>query len=95
MNTNQVQIRIIIATLSGLAFVCVTCICVLSYLEKAIPPELNTLAGTLSAGLLGMLVKTSPTETTKSPARVEVVNPPSDPVQTEEANPWASGNPTN
>lgn len=65
MPTNKTVITIIIATLAGCAGLCVFSICFLSYRAIQIPPELNTLAGGLVGALTAMLVKTSPSETTK------------------------------
>ncbi len=71
-----------------MALTCVFSVCVLAFYHVEIPPELNTLTGGLVGALTAMLVKTSPTETVKpapdSPTPVTVVNPPSDPVPTEE-----------
>jgi len=81
-------------TIAVMAFSCVVSICTLAFYAIQIPPELNTLAGGLVGALTAMLVKTSPTETLKAPPApptlpngatpVTVVNPPSDPVPTEE-----------
>lgn len=90
--TNQTAISIITFTIALMALLCVGTVCLLSYLGVQVPPELNTLTGGLVGALTAMLVKTSPTETMKQPpsptptdpAPVKVVNPPSDPVHTEE-----------
>lgn len=92
MPTNKIVINIIIATLAGCAALCVFAVCLLSYLGIQIPPELNTLTGGLVGALTAMLVKTSPSETTKqpptdTPAPVEVVNTPNEPVPTIEKKP--------
>lgn len=91
--TNKGQIYIIVCAIAILAVICVVTVCVLSYLQIKVPPELNTLTGGLVGYLAAMLVKTSPTETLKSPPAapvvpngastpVTVVNPPSAPVPT-------------
>lgn len=97
--TNRSTIILITTAVAIMAFSCVVTICTLAYFGIAIPPELNTLAGTLSGGLAGMLVKTAPTETTKQPPpsqppfthsgkppEVVVVNKPDKPVPTTEEN---------
>jgi len=66
MPTNKTVINIIIATLAGCAALCVFSVCLLSYQGIQIPPELNTLTGGLVGALTAMLVKTSPSETTKT-----------------------------
>jgi small neutral amino acid transporter SnatA (MarC family) len=84
--TNQTAITVITSTIAIMAISCVISICCLAFFGIPIPPELNTLAGGLVGALTAMLVKTSPTETIKSsPAEVQVVNPPTDPVPTVEA----------
>jgi hypothetical protein len=88
-STNQTAITMITGTIAIMALLCVVTICVLSYLGVTVPPELNTLTGGLCGALTAMLVKTTPTETPKTPnpdapAPVTVVNPPSDPVPTTE-----------
>jgi hypothetical protein len=65
---NKSEIKVIIRTLAGLAIICVLAECVLSYLGKQIPPELNTLTGGLVGSLTAMLVKTSPTQTSTASA---------------------------
>jgi hypothetical protein len=64
---NKGEIKVIIRTLAGLAIICVLAECVLSYLGKQIPPELNTLTGGLVGSLTAMLVKTSPTQASVTP----------------------------
>jgi hypothetical protein len=85
--TNKTAITIIITTLAGCAGLCVLSICILAYMAIQIPPELNTLTGGLVGALSAMLAKTSPAETTAQPngGPTPVVNPPSEPVPTEEA----------
>jgi hypothetical protein len=89
-STNQTAITVITSTIAIMALLCVITICVLSYLGTKVPPELNTLTGGLCGALTAMLVKTSPTETPSSPkldappTPVQVVNPPTSPVPTEE-----------
>ena len=87
--TNQTAITVITSAIAIMAVSCVGSVCVLAFYGVLIPPELNTLAGGLVGALTAMLVKTSPTETTKpsppdSPTPVQVVNPPNDPVPTTE-----------
>ena len=91
IQTNKTTITVITTTVALMAFVCVGSICALAYWGIQIPPELNTLTGTLCGGLTGMLVKTAPTETSRqAPATgvqsgvtpVQVVNEPKDPVPT-------------
>jgi hypothetical protein len=95
MPTNKTVITVIISTIAGSAAMCVLSICLLSYWQLQIPPELNTLTGGLVGALTAMLVKTSPTETTKAPdggtppangvaTPVTVENTPSNPVPTAE-----------
>ncbi len=95
--TNKGQIYVIVCSIAILAVICVGTICVLSYLEIKVPPELNTITGGLVGYLASMLTKTTPTETTKQPlppsppptngvTDVKVVNPPTDPVPTKEEN---------
>lgn len=67
MPTNTTVISVITSTIAVMAFLCVLAICILAYLGQKIPPELNTLAGGLVGSLGSMLVKTSPTETIKTP----------------------------
>jgi hypothetical protein len=75
---NQGEIKVIIRTIATLAFLCVSSICVLAYLDKQVPPELNTLTGGLVAALTAMLVKTTPTSSKPQ----EVTNPPDKPIET-------------
>ncbi len=89
MTNNQTAITMITGTIAIMALCCVVTICVLSYLGVKVPPELNTLTGGLCGALTAMLVKTTPTETAKTPtldapAPVTVMNPASDPVPTTE-----------
>ncbi len=94
--TNKGQIYVIVCSIAILAVICVGTICVLSYLEIKVPPELNTITGGLVGYLASMLTKTTPTETTKQPlptaptpngvTPVQVVNQPTDPVPTKEEN---------
>ncbi len=94
MNDNKSAITLITTAVAVLAIVCVGTICYLSFRAIKIPPELNTLAGTLAGNLIAMLVKTSPTGGTPSPSPtsipvsstvptpVVVTNETSDPVPT-------------
>ncbi len=66
MPNNKGAIMLIISTIAFAALLCVSSICVLAYFGKQIPPELNTLTGGLVGAISTMLVKTSPTETTKT-----------------------------
>ncbi len=93
MPTNKASIAVIVTTIAVMAFICVGTICYLSFKGIQIPPELNTLTATLTGALGGMLVKTTPTETTKQPlppgggggpSEVHVINKPDDPVPTTE-----------
>ncbi len=93
IQTNKTTITVITSTVAVMAFVCVVSICALAYYAIQIPPELNTLTGTLCGGLTGMLVKTSPTEATRQPpvmgvhsgaTPVQVMNEPTEPVPTTE-----------
>jgi hypothetical protein len=96
MTTNQTPINVVTMTVAFLAAICVWTICWLAYKGIQIPPELNTLTGTLCGYLTGALTKTTPTEITRQP----LPNPPTtsdnplpvrpvtsiaDPVHTEEA----------
>ncbi len=94
--TNQFPISVITTTAAFLAAMCVWTICWLAYKGIQIPPELNTLTGTLCGYLTGTLTKTTPTETTRqpppalstsfdNPAPVKVISTEKDPVHTEEA----------
>ena len=65
MPTNKTVISVITTTVALMTFGCVITVCLLAYCGIMIPPELNTLTGTLCGALTGMLVKTTPTETTK------------------------------
>lgn len=96
MPTNRLTIGLIVGTISLLATIAVSTIAFCSFKGIEIPPELNTLAGGLVGALGSMLVKTSPSEGTKSasptpngdePTEVKVVNEPADPVKTEEIKP--------
>lgn len=102
LSTNKSVITVITTTIAILAFSSVGTICVCAYFGIVIPPELNTLAGGLVASLATMLVKTSPSEATKSvnptapapgtpgggpPAEVKVINKSGSPVPTTEEKP--------
>lgn len=99
MQTNKSTITVVTFAVAFLAASCVWMICFLSYHGIPIPPELNTLAGTLCGYLTGVLSKTSPTETTKTqvgqppnngvptPTPVEVVNLKTDPVNITDVDP--------
>lgn len=82
MPTNQSTISVVTITVAILAAFCVSTICFLSYRSIQIPPELNTLTGTLCGYLTGVLSKTTPTEVTKVTTPVTVANSPTDPVPT-------------
>lgn len=94
MQTNKSTITVVTFAVAFLAASCVWMICFLSYHGIPIPPELNTLAGTLCGYLTGVLSKTSPTETTKTqsdvppksnePIPVTVENTQSEPVPVEQ-----------
>jgi hypothetical protein len=93
--TNQTPINVVTMTVAFLAAICVWTICWLAYKGIQIPPELNTLTGTLCCYLTGALTKTTPTETTRQPVLippttdnplpVRPVTSVQDPVHTEEA----------
>jgi len=84
--TNRSTISVVTITVAILAALCVSTICWMSNNRVEIPPELNTLTGTLCGYLTGVLSKTEPTETTKQaiqiPSQVHVTNKPDDPVPT-------------
>jgi hypothetical protein len=88
MNDNKSTISVITTTVATSAFACIITVCVLAYMGKQIPPELNTLTGGLVGSLVSMLVKTSPTQSTTvppitpstEPVKTEIVNPPESPV---------------
>jgi hypothetical protein len=91
MQTNSKVIAIVISALAVMAVMCVSTICVLSYLSIEVGPELNTLAGGLVGALTAMLVKTSPTESVRQitptgvlsgSTPVTVVNEETNPVPT-------------
>lgn len=75
MPTNKAAISWITRTLAVMAALCVFTVCLLSFMNVQIPPELNTLAGGLVGTLGAMLVKTTPTETGTAP----IDSPPEDP----------------
>lgn len=81
--TNKQAIDWITRTIAVLGFVCVITVCVLSFVGKQIPPELNTLTGGLVGSLASMLVKTTPTEDKGKVQDVQVINEKKDPVPTE------------
>lgn len=83
MPTNRSAIDWITRTLAVLGFICVITVCVLAAMGKQIPPELNTLTGSLVGSLASMLVKTTPTEDKSKVQDVQVVNEKKDPVPTE------------
>lgn len=64
--SNKPTINWVTRTQCIIGFLFAAAICVLAYLEKAIPPELNTLAGIVIGGLLSMLTKSTPTPSTPS-----------------------------
>lgn len=88
MNTNRQTIAIVTTTVAFLAAGCVWTICWMSWKTIQIPPELNTLTGTLCGYLTGALTKTTPSEATKhpepngQPIPVQVENKSTDPVPT-------------
>ncbi len=59
--TNKQSIDWITRTIAILAAVAVITVCILAYMGKQIPPELNTLTGGLIGSLGSLLAKTSPT----------------------------------
>lgn len=83
MPTNRSAIDWITRTLAFLGACCVVTVCILAYMGKQIPPELNTLTGGLVGSLASMLVKTTPTEDKSKIQEVQVVNEKKDPVPTE------------
>lgn len=83
MPTNQGAIDWITRTIAVLGFICVFTVCLLAFLGKQIPPELNTLTGGLVGSLASMLVKTTATEDKTKVQDVQVVNERKDPVPTE------------
>jgi hypothetical protein len=93
--TNQTPINVVTMTVAFLAAICVWTICWLAYKGIQIPPELNTLTGTLCGYLTGALTKTTPTETQRqpiplspsvdNPIPVKPITSVADPVHTEEA----------
>lgn len=68
MPTNKGTIYIIVVTIAFLASLCVTTTCWLAYIGKDAPQAFSLLTGGLLGSLTGMLVKTSPTQTTTSVA---------------------------
>lgn len=62
--SNKPTINWVTRTLCTLGFVLGMAIAVLAYFEKAIPSELNSLAGIVIGGLLSMLTKSTPTAST-------------------------------
>ncbi len=93
--TNKTTITVITTTVAVMAFLCVLSVCVLSYYSIEISKDLGLITTGLVGALTGMLVKTSPTESTRqtaplpvpsggSPTPVQVVNEPTDPVPTTE-----------
>ena len=72
--TNKTVITVITTTIAILAFLSVTTICVLAYLQVKIPAELNSLAIGSFGALTGMLVKTSPTESTRQITALDVTS---------------------
>lgn len=79
---NSGEIKVIIRTLAVLAFLCVSAVCVLSYFQLKIPPELNTLTAGLVGSLGAMLVKTAPTpsSTLTEPIPTKIEQPSGQPV---------------
>lgn len=91
--TNKGQIYIIVCTIVFLALMCVATVCYMCYVAKEPSQGMWLLTGGLVGSLTSMLVKTTPTETTKQPLptppndippEVTVVNKPDDPVPTTE-----------
>jgi len=98
--TNKGQIYIIVCTIVFLSACCVLTNCYLSLSGKEPPQAFTLLTGGLVGALTSMLVKTTPTETTKAPpqqpnpppplppsnepTKVVVENQPDDPVPTTE-----------
>lgn len=86
-DTNKSTINVVTITVAILAALCVATICWMSDNNVKIPPELNTLTGTLCGYLTGVLSKTAPTQTTQAvpvpiTSQVHVTNKPGDPVPT-------------
>lgn len=77
-NSNQFTIHVVSLTIAVLAVMSVSSICILSYYQLPIPPELNTLAGGLTGAVGAMLTKTSPTSS--DPIKTEITNKSDNPV---------------
>lgn len=90
IQTNKAIIVTVTTTLCALAAACVAAVCYISFTGGKVPPELNTLTATLVGAIAAMLTKTAPSEQTPAVEagvkKVEVVNKPDKPVQTEEVN---------
>ena len=76
--TNKGQIYIIVCTIVFLAGCCVLTNCYLAYLGKEAPQAFTLLTGGLVGAVTSMLVKTTPTETTKQPLPTAPTPPPTD-----------------
>jgi hypothetical protein len=91
--TNQNVITYVTGTVCALAFICVITFCILCFKGIEVSQAFSLLTGGLVGSLTSMLVKTTPTETTKQPAPTSTDNPlpvkpitsVADPVHTEEA----------
>lgn len=79
-DSNHSVILIVASTIAFLTIIAVSTVCILSYLEITIPPELNTLAGGLVGAISAMLVKT--VATPSIPIETKVTNLPSEPIPT-------------
>lgn len=79
--TNRPTINWVTRTLCTLGLVLGGTVAALPWFDKAVPSELNTLAGIVIGGLLSMLTKSTPTPA--GPTPVNVTNKPSDPVPTD------------
>lgn len=91
MPNNKTVITFITGTVCFLAVVTVITYCILAFSGVEPSQGFSLLTGGLVGSLTSMLVKTTPTETTKqppepppddAPSQVEVVNPPANPVPT-------------
>ena len=83
-DSNKPTITWVTRTGCVLAILFAVSICVLSYFEKGIPPELNTLAGITIGGVFTMLTKSTPSVSLPPIQDVNVTNPTSDPANIKE-----------
>lgn len=79
--TNEGTIKVVTRTLASVAIICVGMVCVLAFMGKQIPPELNTVMGGSLSALTAMLVNTRPSSSMQD---VKVINPQAEPVKPEE-----------